>query len=287
MIAPTDVVIHTPETQQRIDLNPITITARFWQQRQLLKQLIGRAVQQRFRGSALGLLWAILNPILMLLVYTFVFGVILKGHWEGNPSTFFFAMNLYCGLIVYGIFSESVGMPSTQILSNPSYVKKIVFPLEMLPISTLGASLVLNLFSLAILLICTQIFVPPHLSLHLIALPIIWLPLLLFTAGLSWVVAAVGVFIRDVQQIVAIVLQILFYLCPIVYPIARVPASILPYYLWSNPVAIFVEESRRVILYAQWPEWKVLPANYIASLLVFIFGYYAFMKTKRGFADVI
>jgi lipopolysaccharide transport system permease protein len=286
MTAASDVTIHAPETRQRVSLNPIAIAARFWQQRQLLRQLISRAVQARFRGSALGLLWAILNPILMLLVYTFVFGVILQGRWNGQGSTFFFAMNLYCGLIVYGIFSETVGSASTQILSNPSYVKKIIFPLETLPISVLGASLILNLFSLAILLICTQFFIHP-LSIHLIALPIVWLPLLCFTAGLSWIVASIGVYVRDVQQIVAILLQILFYLCPIVYPLSRVPDRLIPWYKWVNPVAVSVEQSRRVLLDAEWPQWDWLPANCIVCLLVFIFGYYAFMKTKRGFADVI
>jgi lipopolysaccharide transport system permease protein len=282
----SDVIIHAPETRQRVSINPITIVARLWQQRQLLRQLISRAVQARFRGSALGLLWAVLNPILMLLVYTLVFAIILQGRWEGQGSTFFFAMNIFCGLIVYGIFSETVGTASTQILSNPSYVKKIVFPLETLPISVLGASLILNLFSLAILLVCTQFFVH-SLSIHLVALPIVWIPLLALTAGLSWIVASIGVYIRDVQQIVAILLQILFYLCPIVYPISRIPPSVLAWYKWVNPVAVSVEQSRRVLLDAQWPQWDWLPANYLVCLLVFLFGYYAFMKTKRGFADVI
>jgi lipopolysaccharide transport system permease protein len=286
MSAPSDVIIHAPETQQSITLNPFKICASLWRQRQLLRQLISRAVQQRFRGSALGILWAILNPILMLLIYTFVFGVILKVRWNGQGSTFFFAMNLYCGLIIYGIFSESVGGASGQILANPSYVKKIVFPLETLPIAMLGASFIFNLFSLVILLFCTQFFLHP-LSIHLVALPIVWLPLLLFTAGISWIVATLGVYIRDIQQLIVIILQVLFYLCPIVYPLSRVPESMQVWFLRLNPIAVFVEESRNVLLNRQWPFWKGLPENYAVSLLVFIFGYYAFMKTKRGFADVL
>ena len=285
MSASSDVVIHAPETQQSITLNPFKICSGLWRQRQLLRQLISRAVQQRFRGSILGLLWAILNPVLMLLLYTFVFGYILQVHWNGQGSTFVFAMNLYCGLIVYGIFSESVGGASGQILSNPSYVKKIIFPLETLPIAMLGASFILNLFSLVILLVCT--FFQHRLSIHLVALPIVWLPQLLFTAGMSWIVATLGVYIRDIQQLIVIILQFLFYLCPIVYPLSRVPESMQAWFLRLNPIAVFVEESRNVLLDRQWPVWNWLPENYAVSLLVFIFGYYAFMKTKRGFADVL
>jgi lipopolysaccharide transport system permease protein len=284
--ASPDITIHTPDSHQAIPLNPFRIAAKIWTQRQLLRQLTSRAVQQRFRGSVLGLAWAILNPIFMLLIYTFVFGIILKVKWNGQGSHFFFAMNLYCGLIVYGIFSESVGQSSIQVTSNPSYVKKILFPLEILPLATLGAATVFNLFSLVILLFCTQFFMRP-LTIHLAALPIVWLPLFLFTAGLSWIVAAMGAFLRDIAQLIVIVLQFVFYLCPIVYPISAIPAPLQPWVLWVNPLAVFVEESRRVLLQASWPVWSWLPLNYAECLLVFVFGYYAFMKTKRGFADVI
>jgi len=234
----------------------------------------------------LGLLWAILNPIFMLLVYTFVFSIILKVTWPGQTSHFVFAMNLYCGLIVYGIFSESVGSASTQVVSNPSYVKKIVFPLELLPLASMGASIFFNVVSLAILMVCVQLFMQP-ISIHVIALPIIWIPLFLFTAGWSWLVAALGVFLRDIGQLIVIILQVVFYLSPIVYPLSRVPASMQRWYLWVNPLAVFLEESRRALLEQSWPVWSWLPLNYAVSLLVFVFGYYAFMKTKRGFADVI
>lgn len=281
-----DITIHTPESHHTIPLNPFRIAARLWAQRQLLRQLTNRSVQQRYRGSMLGLAWAILNPIFMLLVYTFVFGIILKVKWNGQGSHFFFAMNLYCGLIVYGIFSESVGSASIQVISNPSYVKKILFPLEILPLAGLGAAIIFNLFSLAILLFCTQFFMHP-LTIHIIALPIVWVPLFLFTAGLSWIVAAMGVFMRDIGQLIIIILQVVFYLCPIVYPISAIPAPYQSWMLRVNPLAVFVEESRRVLLERSWPIWHWLPLNYAECLIVFIFGYYAFMKTKRGFADVI
>ena len=281
MTLPTDVVVRHAESQETIPLNPWRIARQLWRQRQLLRQLTNRAIQQRFRGSALGLIWAILNPVFMLLVYTFVFGFIMR---IGNG--FAFSMNLYCGLIVFGIFSESVGSAATQVISNPSYVKKILFPLEILPVAAMGASIFFNLFSLAILLVCTQIFLHP-LTIHVIALPIIWIPLFLFTAGLSWIVAAVGVFLRDIGHLIVIILQVWFYLCPIIYPLSMVPVRLQKWFLWLNPMAVFVEESRRPLLQGLWPQWNWLPANYALSLLVFILGYYAFMKTKRGFADVI
>jgi lipopolysaccharide transport system permease protein len=281
MTLPTDVTIRRAESQESIPLNPWRIVRQLWRQRQLLRQLTNRAIQQRFRGSALGLIWAILNPVFMLLVYTFVFGFIMR---IGNG--FAFSMKLYCGLIVFGIFSESVGSAATQVVSNPSYVKKIIFPLEILPIAAMGASIFFNLFSLAILLACTQFFLHP-LTIHVVALPIIWIPLFLFTAGLSWIVAAVGVFLRDIGHLIVIILQVWFYLCPIVYPLSMVPVPLQKWFLWLNPMAVFVEESRRPLLDGLWPQWNWLPANYALSLLVFIFGYYAFMKTKRGFADVI
>jgi lipopolysaccharide transport system permease protein len=286
MNSSSDVVVRSPESQQSVTLNPWQIFRQLWRQRQLLRQLTNRSVQQRFRGSVLGLLWAILNPIFMLLIYTYVFGIILGVRWNGQGSHFVFAMNLYCGLIVYGIFSESVGSASTQVISNPSYVKKIVFPLEILPLASMGAAVVFNLFSLSILLFCTQFFMHP-LSIHLAALPIVWIPLLLFTAGLSWIVAALGVFLRDIEQMVLIILQAVFYLCPIVYPLSRVPAPMQQWDVRLNPLTVFVVESRRIMLERSWPAWSWLPLNYAVSLLVFVFGYYAFMKTKRGFADVI
>jgi len=286
MSVSTNVVIHSAETHEAVPLNPIKICARIWAQRQLLRQLTNRAVQMRFRGSVLGLLWAILNPIFMLLVYTFVFSVIMKIRWNGQGSTFFFAMNLYCGLIVYGIFAESVGSASIQILTNPSYVKKIVFPLEILPLAGLAASVFFNLFGLVILLFCVQFFVQP-LSIHIVALPIIWVPLLLLSCGLSWVVAALGVLVRDVGQLIIIFLQVLFYLCPIVYPLARVPVSMQRIYMLLNPMAIYVEQTRAVVLDRSWPQWNWMPQSYLISLVAFIFGYYVFMRAKRGFADVI
>jgi lipopolysaccharide transport system permease protein len=289
MNSPPDLVINSPENIQAVSLNPFQIIAEVWQRRQLFRQLTKRSVQQRFRGSMLGIVWAILNPICMLLVYTFVFSIVLKVQWNGQGSHFVFAMNLFCGLIVYGIFSESVGAASTQIVTNPSYVKKIVFPLELLPLASMGAAIIFNLFSLAILLACTQFFMHP-LSIHLAALPVIWLPLFLLTAGLSLLVAALGVFLRDIGQLIVIILQIVFYLCPIVYPMQRLsqlPPRVMQWYLLCNPMAVFLEESRRVILQGVWPIWSWLPASYAVSLLLFIFGYYAFMKTKRGFADVI
>jgi lipopolysaccharide transport system permease protein len=282
----SDVVIHSAETHERVPLNPVRIFAQLWRQRQLLRQLTNRAVQMRFRGSFLGLLWAILNPIFMLLVYTFVFSVILKVRWNGQGSTFFFAMNLYCGLIVYGIFAESVGSASVQVLSNPSYVKKIVFPLEILPFAGLAAAIFFNLFGLLILLVCTQVFLQP-LTIHLVALPIVWIPLFLLTAGFSWIVAALGVLVRDVGHLIVILLQVLFYLCPIVYPLARVPLSMQHVYLLCNPMAVYLEQTRAVVLDKSWPQWSQMPLSYAISLVVFIFGYYIFMRAKRGFADVI
>lgn len=282
----SDIVIHSAETHERVALNPLRIFAQLWRQRQLLRQLTNRAVQMRFRGSFLGLLWAILNPIFMLLVYTFVFSVILKVRWNGQGSTFFFAMNLYCGLIVYGIFAESVGSASVQVLSNPSYVKKIVFPLETLPLAGLAAAIFFNLFGLVILLLCTQVFLQP-LTIHLVALPIVWIPLFLLTAGFSWIIAALGVLVRDVGHLIVILLQVLFYLCPIVYPLARVPLSMQHIYLLCNPMAVYLEQTRAVVLDKSWPQWSQMPLSYAISLVVFIFGYYIFMRAKRGFADVI
>ena len=286
MSLPNDIVVYSAEARQSTSLNPWRIARQLWRQQQLLRQLTTRAIQQRFRGSALGILWAILNPVFMLLVYTFVFSVIMKVRWNGQGSYFVFAMNLYCGLIVYGVFSESVGSAATQVISNPSYVKKIIFPLEILPLATLGASIFFNLFSLALLMFCTQFFTHP-LTIHLAALPIIWLPLILFTAGISWLVAVLGVFVRDIGQLIAIILQVLFYLCPIVYPLSRIPVPMQKWVLWFNPIVVFVEGSRQILLNQSWPQWQWLPINYATSLLVFVFGYYAFMTSKRGFADVI
>jgi lipopolysaccharide transport system permease protein len=287
----SDVVIYSPQSHESIALSPWQIVRRLWRQRQLVRQLTNRAVQQRFRGSALGLLWAMLNPIFMLLVYSFVFSVVLRiRSWNGQGNSFLFSMNLFCGLIVYGIFSESVGAASLQILSNPSYVKKILFPLEILPLAGLAAAVVFNLFALVVLLVCTQFFLS-HLTVHALALPIVWIPLLLLTAGLSWIISALGVFVRDIGQLIIIILQVVFYLCPIIYPLpamlSRLPTVLGQFYLWLNPLAVSVDQTRQVLLQHGWPNWRWMLLDYAISLLAFVFGYYVFMRAKRGFADVI
>jgi lipopolysaccharide transport system permease protein len=261
-------------------LNPLALIANLWPRRDLTFQFTRREIQGRYKGSHLGLLWALINPLLMLAVYTFVFHYLY--HAGGNQGIFAYAINMYAGMIAYNIFSESVTRAPTVITQNPNYVKKVVFPLEILPLSLIGSALFHALLSTVILLLAA--LAPPHWT--LIYLPVVLLPLVLLTAGLSWFLAALGVFLRDIGHVIGVLVTLLFFLTPITYPASvlhGLPAKLMRF----NLMADFVEDFRRVVVTGQPPRWDILGLTTIACLIVALAGYAWFMTFKRAFADVI
>ena len=268
-------------------LRPATLVRTLWVHRDLIRQLTWRNVLLRYRGSALGIVWSFILPLLMLAVYTFVFGIVFQSRWPNakDQSTAGFALTLYCGLVVYALFAETLGVAPQLIVGNPNYVKKVVFPLEILPFCSLGAVLLQALINIAALLICVALFMRT-VSSTLYLFPLVLLPLLMFTLGLAWFTASLGVYVRDIGQIMGVLLQVLMFLSPIFYSIEHVPKA-FRLAMRANPLTIIVESSRNTLLWSQPPDWRWLAALVVVSLAVMQLGYVWFMKTRRGFADVL
>jgi lipopolysaccharide transport system permease protein len=269
-------------------LNPFSTLWGIWKGRGLLDQLVRRNIEGRYKGTMMGLVWMIVTPLVMLAVYTFVFGVIFKARWGAGlgDSKAAFALIMFCGMAVFNIFSESVNGSVGIVVGNPNYVKKVVFPLELLPVSSVLSACFFGLVWIGILLLGIVLFFHKF-CLAAICLPLIFIPLVLFSCGLAWFVASLGVFIRDLAHLIGIVLQVLYFMTPIFYSVEMVPESVRGVLL-LNPLTPIVQSARQVLIYNQWPDWHDgLGIVTLLSMVVFQMGYFWFMKTKRGFADVL
>ena len=247
-----------------------------------------REVVGRYRGSVMGLAWSFFNPIIMLLVYTFVFAVVFKARWGStgeNESKTLFAIVLFVGMIVHGLFAEVLNRAPNLILSNSNYVKKVVFPLEILPVISIGAALFHSLVSLIVLLGVFALF-NGYIHWTAVFIPFVLLPLITFTAGLAWMLASFGVFLRDVGQTIGIITTILMFLAPVVYPITAVPERLRPI-IMANPLTFIIEQSREVIVWGHQPDWVGLGIYMLIATVIAWLGYAWFQKTRKGFADVL
>ncbi len=254
--------------------------------RELVQSMVKREIIGRYRGSIMGLMWSFVNPILMLSVYTFVFSVVFKARWQGgSDSKTEFALIVFSGLMMFNLFAESINRSPTLILGNVSYVKKVVFPLELLTLIIFSSAVFHFLISLLVWLVffCVFFGTPP---LTIFWLPIILIPLALNTLGLSWFLASLGVYIRDIAQFVSIFLTVLMFLSPIFYPVASLPDE---YHrlMNVNPLTFVVEQARETMIFGRsidFTNWLIQTAF---SALIACLGFYWFQKTRRGFADVI
>lgn len=256
-----------------------------WRNRQLIVQMTKREVVGRYKGSAMGLAWSFFNPVFMLVVYTFVFSVIFKSRWGGDDSRTLFAVVLFVGMIVLGLFSEVVNRAPSLILSNVNYVKKVVFPLEILPVIAMGAALFHSLISLGVLLVAFILF-NGYLHWTVIFTPLVLLPLVIVTLGISWMLAALGVFLRDVGQTIGIITTVLMFLSPVFYPVTAVPEKFRPF-IMANPLTFIIEQAREVLIWGHLPNWLGLGIYTAAAVVVAWTGYALFQKTRKGFADVL
>ncbi len=258
-----------------------------WPHRHLIWQLTRREVIGRYRGSFLGLFWSFFNPLLMLAIYTFVFSVVFQARWGGGAQTgrMEFALILFAGLIVFNLFAEIVSRAPGLIVGHPDYVKKVVFPLQILPVVAAGSALFHALVSLAVLLLAYLLF---HFSLPwtVLLLPLVLLPLLILTVGLAWFLASLGVFLRDVAQAIGLLTTALLFLSPIFFPAAALPEAIRPY-LFLNPLALIIEQTREVLIWGRMPDWGGLALYALVSFGVAGAGLLWFEKTRKGFADVL
>jgi len=250
--------------------------------RGLLLELVKRDVLLRYRGAYLGLIWVLLNPLIMLGVYSYAFGYLFQ--LRGNSSTGLpYALNLYCGLIAFNIFAETVSRAPMAVRNFPSYVKKIVFPVNLLPIVPLGSALIHSTFNLVIL--TAALAWSGHLSAGLLLYPLFLIPIVFFALGLGWFFAAWGVFIRDVAQVVPVLVQLSLFLSPVLYPSHIIPAVIRPI-SDLNPLAAAIEAQRAAILGTPiaWNGWML---SCLLGALIAALGYLFFEHSRDEFADVM
>lgn len=261
--------------------------ASFWRNRSLIWQMTKREVIGRYRGSVMGLAWSFFNPLIMLTVYTFVFSVVFRARWGvgGEESKAEFAVILFAGMIVYGLFAECVNRAPGLILYNVNYVKKVVFPLEILPWVALGSALFHFLVSLAVLLIAYFIL-SHYIPWTVIFLPLVILPLILATMGVAWFLAATSVFVRDIAQTTGIITTVVMFVSPVFYPMSAIPEK-YQIVLLLNPLTFIIEEARQVLIWGEMPEWSGLVTYSAIGVLIAWAGFWWFQKTRKGFADVL
>jgi lipopolysaccharide transport system permease protein len=258
-----------------------------WRNRQLIVQMTKREVVGRYKGSALGLAWSFFNPVFMLTVYTFVFSVIFKSRWDvgGEESKTQFAVVLFVGMIVHGLFAEVLNRAPSLILSNVNYVKKVVFPLEILPVIVMGAALFHSIISLGVLLAAFALF-NGYLHWTVVFTPLVLLPLVILATGLAWMLASLGAFLRDVGQTIGIITMVLMFLAPVFYPVTAVPEEFRPW-LMANPLTFIIEQAREVLIWGRGPDWTGLGTYTVVAMAITWAGYAWFQKTRKGFADVL
>ncbi len=287
-----------------------------WRHRHLIFRLARREIEARYRGSLLGIAWTVLIPLLLLAVYTFVFSIVFQARWNPPPappaavaattqpaeaaeeaappqdlrtrmssSRGGFALILFSGLVVFNLFAECVNRAPSLVRSVPTYVTKVVFPLEGLAWVALLVSGFNALVSGLVLMAGYVVLygLPP---LTLLGLPLVLLPMILLTLGLTWFLASLGVYLRDLEQFVPVLTTILMFMSPIFYPLERIPAAILPVFR-LNPLAATVEATRGVLFWGHWPDWGWLLVQTVLAFLIAWLGYMWFAKTRKGFADVL
>lgn len=266
----------------------LQLPRRLFLHRRLIWQLTLREIQGRYRGSHLGLLWSLLNPLVMLALYTFVFGVVFKSRWpqaRRGDSLAEFALILFAGQAAFLLFSEPVGRASNLVVAVPGYVKKVVFPLEILPFPALGAALFHFLVTTAVLL-GFSVFVYGRPSWPVLLLPIAMLPLLLLTLGAVSFLAALGVYVRDAGYVVAVGLQVLFFATPIFYSASAVPER-FRWLLYLNPLTPCVETIRSCLISPGAPDLNLFLLGGAFGAATLVLGYGWFLYSRRGFADVL
>ncbi len=265
----------------------LTDLAHPWHHQALIRILTWREVSGRYRGSLFGSLWSLLTPLLLLGVYTLVFGVIAPTRWPGaeDQGIGMFALRLLAGMVIHGLLSETLSGAPVLVTSKPNYVNKVVFPLETLAWVNLLTALFHSLMAMLVLVLLNALL---GTGLHwtLLALPLIVLPFVVLLMGLIWLIAALGVYLRDITQIIGPLIMTSMFLGPVFYPRSAMPAAAQAWLL-LNPITVPIEQLRRVLFDAQWPQWEPLAHYSLAAMAMYLFGLWVFTKLKKGFADVL
>ena len=270
-------------------VSPMALMRSLVRNRQLISQMTKREVLGRYKGSVMGLLWSFLNPMFMLLVYTFFFSVVFKARWgvvDGvEESKTQFAVVLFVGMIVHGLFAEVLNRAPMLITNNVNYVKKVIFPLEILPVVSMGAALFHSLVSLIVLLIAFVMF-NHYLHWTVVFIPIVLLPLVIISLGFAWMLASLGVFLRDVGQTIGLFTTVLMFVSPVFFPITAMPEKYRPL-IMANPLTFIIEQAREVLIWGHLPDWQGIGIYTLVAATMAWTGFIWFQKTRRGFADVL
>lgn len=256
------------------------------QRRSLLAELTKREILGRYRGASIGLLWSLISPFLMLMVYTLAFGYILRSRWPGTSgSTTDFALILFVGLVVHGFFAECLTRAPQLVLSNPGYVKRVVFPLEILACSmTLTA-----LFHLAmnlVVLVALKWFWHGELYWHMLLLPLVIAPLAILTVAVGWFLSALGVYLRDISQFVGVLATAMLFLSSAIIPLESLPED----YRWvfrANPLTLIIDQTREVVIWGRMPDWTALGIYTACVSGLALLALAFFRRMRGGFADVL
>jgi lipopolysaccharide transport system permease protein len=267
--------------------SPLSLLRSLWRNRSLIAVLVKREFVGRYRGSVLGIAWSFFNPLLMLTIYTFVFSVVFKSRWgvSTDESKTQFAIVLFVGMIVHSLFAEVINRAPALITSNVNFVKKVVFPLDILPSVAIGAALFHSFISLGVLLIAFVLF-NGYLNWTAIFIPFVLMPLIILTLGFAWMLASLGVFLRDLGQTTGIITMVMMFASPIFYPVTALPVELRPW-IMVNPLTFIIEQAREVLIWGHLPNWMGLGIYTLVATAVAWLGYVWFQKTRKGFADVL
>lgn len=262
----------------------LKIVLRHWE---LIKRMIWRDVVARYKGSFFGFIWSFFNPFLMLGIYTFVFAIVFQARWGGEQNGFEtnFTVVLFVGLIFHAFFAEVIGRAPNIITQNENYVKKVIFPLEILPIIYVGSAVFTATVSFVVLVFVYFLLVGlPYWT--VLYAPITFMPFIPLTLGMGWILSSLGVYLRDINQIIGSLITALLFLSPVLYPVSTLPQKI-QLIIYLNPLTFPIEQARAVIIFNQNPDWSGTAIYSLVSCLICYTGYVWFQKTRKGFADVI
>ena len=252
---------------------------------ELILSLARRELLTRYKGSALGLIWALVTPVVTIAIFTFIFAGLFGARFGTRGTSWDYALYLFCGLLPWTMFQETLQQSSTTVVNHANLVKRVIFPLETLPVAQALAALGNQMFGTLALLVATLV-VNRQLHLTILWLPVLVIPQLIATLGAAWLVASLGVFWRDIAQGIALVLMAWMFLTPIIYPETIVPERYQAF-INANPFTALVRSYRRIFLEGTAPDWSGLAFFTAFAAVLFVFGYWWFAKTRRNFADVI
>lgn len=252
---------------------------------ELILSLARRELLARYKGSVLGVVWAVVTPVVTIAIFTFIFAGIFGARFGSRGTQWDYALYIFCGLLPWTMFQETLQQSATTVVANSNLVKRVVFPLETLPVAQTLSSLGTQMFGTVALLIAT-IIIRQELHATLLWLPVLLLPQILATLGAAWLVASLGVFLRDIAQGLNLLLMAWMFLTPIIYPESMVPERYRPF-IDANPFTALVRSYRRIFLEGQAPDWSGVLYFTVFGLVLFVFGYWWFARTRKNFADVI